>query len=420
MTIKDKENIERGYLASGGEDDFTSIGEEDIAEEYGEETQGSMEMDEETTSPFVAELDLHSGEPSYALVAHPTIPGLFASAGGDDRGVMFCVLDDEDGLTAEVTFTLEGHTDTVEHVQFSPDGEYLATGSMDGTVRIWRVYSGELAQVLQASGAEINWIQWSPLLQEHTLAAGTGDGSVWIFDAVEGVCQHVLSGSATTSTCGSYTSDGKTLVTAGDGAIFIWDIQNGAARVTYAAKSAGNFPRGMAISLALHPAMPIVMVGFQEGALVVLHTQRHQILSIMAAGSEEAGVEWVSYMNKLPIMLSASLDGALRLWDSTNYKSRTVLTMPRSEGITTCSWLADGSVAAGGINGAITVWDVKGGAERCSFPPVRSVNQDVEADAGGEGELENGNCVYDIAQLQNSNIIAASFDDGKIRLYRMQ
>lgn len=32
---------------------------------------------------------------------------------------------------------LEGHTDIVQSVAFSPDGKYLATGSGDNTTKIW-------------------------------------------------------------------------------------------------------------------------------------------------------------------------------------------------------------------------------------------------------------------------------------------
>jgi len=41
--------------------------------------------------------------------------------------------------TREVLATLDGHSETVTDVKFSPNGKYLATGSIDQTVRIWQV-----------------------------------------------------------------------------------------------------------------------------------------------------------------------------------------------------------------------------------------------------------------------------------------
>lgn len=54
---------------------------------------------------------------------------------GQEDGKLLIV----DVASLEVVVTLEGHKGAVEHLAFSQDGRYIASGSVDGTVRIWGV-----------------------------------------------------------------------------------------------------------------------------------------------------------------------------------------------------------------------------------------------------------------------------------------
>src|SRR3990172_5673875 len=63
--------------------------------------------------------------------------------------------------------TLEGHSDCVNAVAWSPDGKTLASGSSDDTVKLWDVASGKNLATLKAEPVDyelshVTSVAWSP------------------------------------------------------------------------------------------------------------------------------------------------------------------------------------------------------------------------------------------------------------------
>jgi len=54
-----------------------------------------------------------------------------------------------DSSTGEVQNVLEGHTNLVRSVAFSPDGRRIVSGSLDNSVRVWDSLAGEAQNVLE-------------------------------------------------------------------------------------------------------------------------------------------------------------------------------------------------------------------------------------------------------------------------------
>src|SRR5688572_33415780 len=72
--------------------------------------------------------------------------------------------------------SLEGHQGIVRSVAFDPQGWTLASGSVDGTVKLWDAQSGKLLRTLEGHQGEINSVAFDP--QGETLASGGDDKTV--------------------------------------------------------------------------------------------------------------------------------------------------------------------------------------------------------------------------------------------------
>ncbi|GKU14713.1 unnamed protein product, partial [Fusarium langsethiae] len=86
--------------------------------------------------------------------------------------------------------TLEGHGDVVTSVVFSTDGQRLASGSDDKTVKIWDAATGSCEQTLKGHGDGVTSVVFSA--DGQRLASGSDDKTVKIWDAATGACEQTL------------------------------------------------------------------------------------------------------------------------------------------------------------------------------------------------------------------------------------
>ena len=81
-------------------------------------------------------------------------------------------------------FKLTCHKHNVLSVVFSPNGEYLASGSADRTIGVWRVSSGERINTLTGHSREVLSVVFSP--NGEYLASGSADKTIGVWKVSSG------------------------------------------------------------------------------------------------------------------------------------------------------------------------------------------------------------------------------------------
>jgi ribosome assembly protein 4 len=90
------------------------------------------------------------------------------------------------------TSTIPGHEEAVLSVHFSPDGQHLASGSGDCTVRLWDIHTELPLSTLKGHKSWVLAVAWSPLCQY--VASGGMDCEVRVWDATTGKSKGLLRG----------------------------------------------------------------------------------------------------------------------------------------------------------------------------------------------------------------------------------
>ncbi len=148
--------------------------------------------------------------------------------------------------SSHVVAHFEGHQDEVTTCAWAPNGQFLATGSLDRTVRIWDVFqqrhvgtlTGHTGDETYTAGGQrmvwgaINDLVWAP--SGDFIASAGSDRRIFIWDFVR-LCQHrmLLGHTGPVIRC-AWDSEGTRLVSAGgsfehiqDMSTLLWDANRG-------------------------------------------------------------------------------------------------------------------------------------------------------------------------------------------------
>ncbi|MEW6497972.1 MAG: hypothetical protein AB1589_36550, partial [Cyanobacteriota bacterium] len=263
--------------------------------------------------------------------------------------------------------TLKGHTDSVTRVTFSPDGQLIASGSWDGTIKLWH-RNGQLIRTIPSHVGQVYSVSFSP--KEQMIAAAGSDGSIrlWTFS---GKLIKTFQSHENLITWVSFSPDGQMIASASeDKTIKLWTLQGKLLQTLKGHSGKVNCvvfsPDGQLLASA------------SDDKTVKLWNRRGQLLKTVSEHS--AWVIEVAFSPDGQWLASASADNTVNLW---NRNGTLLQTFTGHSDIVTSVSFSPLSVGDGGKE-----WKVGKLLAQRGVGDVKSSNLKIDAETPGHGDAE--------------------------------
>eukprot|EP00002_Diphylleia_rotans_P029168 TRINITY_DN5924_c0_g1_i3.p1 TRINITY_DN5924_c0_g1~~TRINITY_DN5924_c0_g1_i3.p1 ORF type:complete len:667 (-),score=125.93 TRINITY_DN5924_c0_g1_i3:283-2283(-) len=247
------------------------------------------------------------------------------------------------------TLSMSKHKITTTAVNSS--GDWLAFGCAElGQLLVWEWTSESYILKQQGHTLDINTAAYSP--DGQYIVTGSDDGKVKAWNASTGFCFITFSDHTAPVKAVAFLPSGNAVVSASlDGTVRAYDLVRYRNYRTFTTPEPRQFT-----TLAIDPSGEIVCAGTQDDfSIAVWSMQNGRLLEILSG--HEGPVSCIAFHPLEPLLASSSWDKTVRLWDVFEGRGNRE-TFTHTHEVLSLTFNAEGSrLCSSTLDGSITIWD---------------------------------------------------------------
>ena len=289
--------------------------------------------------------------------------------------------------TAKLKATLEGHTDNVWSVAFSPNGKMLASVSWDQTVRLWNVDTKQLLHTLTGHTSNVLSVAFSP--DGQTLASASWDGTIRLWNPNTGKLKRTLTEHRAGVASVAFSPDGNILASgSADQTVRLWNT------TTWKLKRTLTGHIDSVDTVAFSPDGDMLASGSQDQTIRLWNPNTGKYIKSLSGHTGDH--PRLMFSPDGFTLASGGRDKIVRLWNPNTAKLKRTLTN-RTRWISPVAFSPDGETLLIGGRG-ISVWDTQTGQYK---KPLT-------------GDIGN---VLSVVFSADGQMVASGSADNKVRLW---